>query len=73
MNELSFVIAAVFYLVMLGLITYWLAYQTVRVIKSMQEIKTSRQQAKVRVEVLDPQTLPFPEDQQAGHFSRQRS
>jgi len=53
MNNSSFVIALVFYFVVLSLITYWVAYQTARVIKVLQEIRTKRSHAQVPVEAMN--------------------
>jgi hypothetical protein len=48
MNEPSFVVALAFYFVMLGLISYWVAYQAVRVIRAMQKMNTSHGSASRR-------------------------
>jgi hypothetical protein len=53
MNDPTLVIGLVFNLVMLGLITYWAGYQTVRMIKALQEIRASRQHARVCDEAPD--------------------
>ena len=61
MNDPSSFIALVFYSVLLSLITYWAAYQTVKGLRVLQEIRTKRRQAQVPVEATDFQTTPSAE------------